>query len=199
MTLIDKRNLTSLVASRICHDLINPIGAIGNGVELLTLSGQQSQEIDLIAGSVSQAGGRIRLFRLAFGAPGTGQNIAASEIRSILKDVSASGRTVFRWEGTEPAPRDEVQASLLAAICLETALVAGGVVEIIRDGSGWRAQGSGRLIKRDPAIWGLLDGTGDAGAVSAATVQFLLLPLALAGLGRTLTVEAGDTELSIRF
>ena len=52
----------------------------------------------------------------------------ASEIRSILKDVSASGRTVFRWEVSEPAPRDEVQASLLAAICLETALVAGGAL-----------------------------------------------------------------------
>ena len=200
MTLIDKRNLTSLVASRICHDLINPIGAIGNGVELLTLSGQKSEEVDLIAGSVSQAGGRIRLFRLAFGAPGTGQNIAATEIKSILKDVSASGRTVFRWEVGEPAPRDEVQAALLAATCLETALVAGGVVEIVRTGRGWRLTGSGRLIKQDPAIWGLLDGSGgDAGAVSAASVQFLLLPLALSTLNRTLSVASGETELTISF
>ena len=200
MTFIDKRNLTSLVASRICHDLINPIGAIGNGVELLSLSGQQSEEVDLIAGSVSQAGGRIRLFRLAFGAAGKGQNIAASEIKSMLKDVSASGRTKFHWEVDEPAPRDEVQAALLVAICIDTALVAGGTVAIARDDSSWTITGAGRLIKRDPALWGLRDGTtGDAGAVTAASVQFLLLPGALNELGRTLDVTLGEAELRVRF
>src|SRR5690606_36320108 len=77
-------DLGALVASRICHDLVNPLGAIGNGVELLALTtgfgpaaGPQgaslqgtaggSPELALIAESTTHAAARARLFRLAFG------------------------------------------------------------------------------------------------------------------------------------
>jgi len=61
--------LNDLIGSRICHDLISPLGAIGNGVELLTMSGTSTApEISLIAESVENANARIRFFRIAFGA-----------------------------------------------------------------------------------------------------------------------------------
>ena len=68
--MIDNTKLTALVASRICHDLISPIGAIGNGVELLTMEsgGTLRPEFALISESVANANARIRLFRIAFGA-----------------------------------------------------------------------------------------------------------------------------------
>lgn len=54
-------DLTSLVGTRICHDLVNPLGAISNGVELMTLSGvQRSPELDLIEESIQSASARIR-------------------------------------------------------------------------------------------------------------------------------------------
>ena len=63
-------NIAALIRSRICHDLISPIGAIGNGVELLTMSASAggSPELDLIADSVHNANARIRFFRIAYGA-----------------------------------------------------------------------------------------------------------------------------------
>ena len=49
-----RADLAALIAARICHDLVNPLGAIGNGVELLTLTGQGSDaEMDLIVESVA--------------------------------------------------------------------------------------------------------------------------------------------------
>jgi histidine phosphotransferase ChpT len=61
--------LTSLIGSRICHDLISPLGAIGNGVELLAMSEvAKGPEMSLIAESVENANARIRFFRVAFGA-----------------------------------------------------------------------------------------------------------------------------------
>ena len=66
---VDNANLAALVGSRICHDLISPIGAINNGLELLGMSGDMSgPELELISDSVANANARIRFFRIAFGA-----------------------------------------------------------------------------------------------------------------------------------
>jgi histidine phosphotransferase ChpT len=64
--------IAALIASRICHDLISPIGAIGNGMELMALSSGQEQsspELDLISQSVENANARIRFFRIGFEYP----------------------------------------------------------------------------------------------------------------------------------
>ena len=81
------RDLSSLVGSRICHDLISPIGAIGNGVELLQMAPRDSAaELDLITDSVDNAAARIRFFRVAFGAAGD-QMMGRAEVISILSDL----------------------------------------------------------------------------------------------------------------
>ncbi len=63
-------DLVALIGSRICHDLISPIGAIGNGIELIGLSGAGAgPEMALISESVTNAQARIRFYyRVAFGA-----------------------------------------------------------------------------------------------------------------------------------
>ncbi|HMS96693.1 MAG TPA: histidine phosphotransferase, partial [Tabrizicola sp.] len=63
----DQPDLAALIASRICHDLISPLGAIGNGVELLAME-RAGPELDLLSESVAHANARIRLFRISFGA-----------------------------------------------------------------------------------------------------------------------------------
>ena len=61
----DPTELAALIGSRICHDLVSPIGAIGNGVELLAMAGAAGPEVRLIAESVAAANARIRFFRIA--------------------------------------------------------------------------------------------------------------------------------------
>lgn len=57
-------NLAALIGSRICHDLISPIGAINNGLELLGMSDTpEGPELELISESVGNASARIRFFR----------------------------------------------------------------------------------------------------------------------------------------
>ena len=64
----DKPDLAALLGSRICHDLISPIGAIGNGLELLMMDGSAAgPEMALISESVGNANARIRFFRVAYG------------------------------------------------------------------------------------------------------------------------------------
>src|SRR5690606_27339952 len=79
--------LAALLASRMCHDLVSPLGAIGNGLELLEMYGAAAgPEHALIADSVAAAGARLRLFRLAFGHAGDGQRLPVAELRELLSD-----------------------------------------------------------------------------------------------------------------
>ena len=69
-------DLGAKVASRICHDLANPLGAIANGLELLLLPGlEPTPEMSLLQDSVASASARIRWFRLAFG-PASPQRVS---------------------------------------------------------------------------------------------------------------------------
>jgi hypothetical protein len=122
----------ALIASRICHDLISPIGAIGNGVELLTMESGSAvrPELALISASVANANARIRLFRIAFGAATGDQRIARNEVLSILTDLGHAGRITYAWTSHGDLSRREVRLVFLLVLCLETVLPYGGRVEV---------------------------------------------------------------------
>lgn len=129
-------NLGALIGSRICHDLISPIGAINNGLELLDMSGgAPGPEMDLIQESVGNASARIRYFRVAFGAAGE-QMMGRAEIVSIIKDVMQGSRLNVAWGPMDAQPRSHVRMAFLALLCVETAMPYGGPY---RNQSGWRA------------------------------------------------------------
>ena len=79
-------HLASLIGSRICHDLISPICAIHNGLELISLSGpvQHEAEISLITQSCQNAASRIKFFRVAFGASGSDRQLSTDTLLDIL-------------------------------------------------------------------------------------------------------------------
>ena len=103
--------LATLVGSRICHDLISPIGAISNGLELLDLAGSfKGPEHDLIAESVASANARIRFFRIAYGAAGE-QMLGRAEVAGVLRDHGQTARLRMDWQPQDPQPRREVKWS----------------------------------------------------------------------------------------
>ncbi len=138
-------DLNALIGSRICHDLISPLGAIGNGVELLTMSGAVAvPEVALIAESVDNANARIRFFRVAFGAARTGVDMGRPEIVSILDAVFEGGRLSVDWQVEGDCRRMDVKLTFLLVQCLEAALPWGGAVTVSEDGGVWRMEGRGR-------------------------------------------------------
>lgn len=89
-----------LVASRICHDLVSPVGAVSNGVELMQELGEDAGEeaMKLIADSALQASIRLKAFRLSYGAAGTDKNIGFKDIRDVFTDLLKSGRIATEFE-----------------------------------------------------------------------------------------------------
>jgi histidine phosphotransferase ChpT len=192
-------DLGALVGSRICHDLISPLGAIGNGVELIALTGQEpSPEISLIADSVESANARIRFFRVAFGAAGDDQTIGAQEISAIVEGQSRTGRHRIDWDAGGAA-RMEVKLAFLVILCLESAMPWGGDIRVSRSGEGWRIAGVAERVKRDGSLWDALGDPAARLAVSSSEVEFPLARDAALRLGRTISVAVEERGLAVSF
>ncbi|MEJ6401830.1 histidine phosphotransferase family protein [Yoonia sp. 2307UL14-13] len=194
------RDLAALVGSRICHDLISPIGAIGNGIELLALTGGSAPaEMDLITDSVENANARIRFFRIAFGSAGEGQMVGTSEVQGILRDIAAGTRFEYDWQVAVEQPRPMVRCAFLMLLCVETALPLGGDVRITLDGDRWVITATGSRLKVDAALWETLTQPDAPFDHTAAQVQFALLPDLLAAQTRRIDLDITETAITARF
>ena len=196
--------LASLIGSRICHDLISPIGAISNGLELMAMSetaggaASSSPEMALITQSVENANSRIRFFRVTYGIASVDQKMARSEITSLLEGVTKDSRIDLEWHPAQEFQRREIQAVFLAFQCLESAMAFGGVISISHEGGIWQITGSSEKLRIDTPLWAQL-ATHGAPPLAPAQVQFLLLPATISDLGRSLETQIDPQKISLRF
>ncbi len=189
--------LAALIGSRICHDLISPIGAINNGLELLSLTApSEGPELDLIADSVTNASARIRFFRVAFGAA-SDQEIGSSELQTILGDYAAGSKLAINYNIDAAHTRREIRLVLLAILCLENALAYGGAIDVSKDGDNWSIVGKAAKLNVDAALWSRLRATGGADEIAPAQVQFALLPLAAAEIGRAVGYDTDAETVTV--
>ncbi|MGB7316356.1 MAG: histidine phosphotransferase family protein [Planktotalea sp.] len=185
-------HFAALVGSRICHDLISPIGAINNGMELISMTGSAvGPEMALISESVDAANARIRFFRIAYGAPSETQLLGRAEITSILRDITRGSRLLVQWDPVEDLSRSEVQIAFLAIQCAEQAMAFGGTLTITRRGKNWHFDMAADRLRLEPALWDTLSRapgeTDNDSAIVPAHVQFLLLPLCASNQGRNIS------------
>ncbi|WP_290687901.1 MULTISPECIES: histidine phosphotransferase family protein [unclassified Haematobacter] len=193
----DTPDIGALIGSRICHDLISPLGAIGNGLELLRMTGDPAgEEMSLIGDSVAHANARIRFFRIAYGMAGAEQSVAPGELREIVEGLWGQGRIQVDWLAASTS-RQEVKLALLLLQCLETALPRGGRIEVRQEGE-WLLLAEGDRMRIEESHWACLQKPGQTAELGAAQVQFLLAPLEAARQQRRISVDIGD-RLEIRF
>jgi histidine phosphotransferase ChpT len=190
-------NVADLVASRICHDLINPVGAIANGVELMEMTGTTSEELDLISEGIHHTSARVRYFRIAFGQADARQQIGPSEVRAIF-DERRSDRISLLWNVQSSRPRQEIKAVFLAIMCLETALPRGGDIKVSFE-RGWSIVASADVVDAKPDLWEALADMAVPTGIAPQTVSFALLPDILRGLKFEPVVEISNTRLAVHF
>ncbi len=195
-----QKDIAALIGSRICHDLISPLGAIGNGVELLGMAGTvDGPEMELINESVMNANARIRYFRIAFGAARSGQMIGREEILSVLKDVGAGSRVQVDWSSEDQVLREQVKLAFLLIQCFESALPYGGKIIVKQFGESWTLQCTAENIKIDPSVWEFLVSANVNKEISPAEVHFALVPDAAKSAGRNLRTELQDYAITLTF
>jgi histidine phosphotransferase ChpT len=181
-----------LVSSRICHDLISPVGAISNGIELLEGYAARMPEIGLIADSVDNATAKLRFFRICFGQMSDGAQTGAGEVEAIATAMIQTPRLRLEWRlQSADFPRERVKLLFLLLLCVETALPIGGTIVVSEQGGRFVVQADGKRVQMQDA-WRVF--AGDPVAVTPAQVQF---PLAQAFGG--IQVENSETSLTVTF
>lgn len=196
----DTANLAALIGSRICHDLISPVGAVGNGLELIQMTNAlEEPEMQLITESVEAARLRILFFRIAYGLAVPGQMVGRDEVTSLLDGLYKDRRVKVTWGLTTAMERGDVRLAFLALQCVEAALPYGGQITVSHDGKEWCVEGTGERLKVDQALWDNLAASAPHSQVAASDVQFALLPLLLRDAGRPLCSSIEAARITIRF
>ncbi len=172
-------DLAALLCSRVCHDLISPVGAIVNGLEVLEESKDEETKtfaLDLIKKSARVGSAKLQFCRIAFGAAGSaGAQIDTGDAEGVARGFIEDEKVKLTWK----IPRifmgkNRVKLLLNMLIIGGQAIPRGGMlmVEPIGEGEnmGFRVTATG-LNARVPAVQELLNGGSEGHAVDAHAIQ----------------------------
>jgi len=195
-------DLSAMIASRICHDLVSPMGAIGNGLELLELSQSTSgPELELISQSIASATARLRFYRIAFGTVSAEQMISHGEILSVLSELGKYQKQNFHWENSTDLSRRQVKLTLLLVMCLESALPWGGDIHVRDFPGGVELLASSDRVKIDDGLWAYVAERTPCANMSSAKIQFAAAVAELIAQNAAITVleEQSGLRLTVVF
>ena len=198
-------DLAAMLCSRLCHDLLSPVGAMSNGLELLaTETDPQMKEncIELLEQSATISTNKLKFFRLAFGAAGGfGERVDTSEPRALIEALAKDrGKVEVRWaveQANLAKPAVKVLLNL-AQIALD-ALVRGGTLDIgaeVRNGScEMVVRAAGTKIAFDATIGQALEGSLPPEQLSSRTAAAHMIALLAENAGGGLQFARTDDAL----
>ena len=136
---LEPLDLAALLCSRVCHDVISPVGAIANGLEVLESEKDEDMRgfaMDLIKKSTAVAVARLQFCRLAFGAAGSaGASIDTGDAEQVARGLLADDKTKLVWNATRTLmPKNKVKLILNLCMVAAQAIPRGGVITLSVDG-----------------------------------------------------------------
>lgn len=178
---IDLRVL-ELLSSKICHDLISPVSAINNGVELIEdIGGSVVEEaMKLIANSAVQSSRRLRVFRIAYGRAGSEENLPLRDVRLVCEQYFDGGKIKLVWPEDLVLPgfvelRGSLKALINTLILAEELLAYGGEIAVKSPADSQEAacvvEVSGRGVHMPPNHKDALDEKTSVEDLTPRTIQ----------------------------
>jgi histidine phosphotransferase ChpT len=196
-------DLAALLCSRVCHDLISPVGAIVNGIEVLEEDKDEETKtfaLDLIKKSARTASAKLQFCRLAFGAAGAaGAQIDLGDAEGVARGLLVDNKTTLVWNLQRGLMvKNRVKLLLNMFLIGMGAIPRGGVLTVdpLLDGeviTGFRLTAAGPNARINPAVGALIAGN-PAAPVDAHGVQPFYAGILARDCGLTLTaVSEGET------
>jgi len=194
-------DMAALLCSRLCHDIISPVGAIINGLEVLADDDDEKMRgfaMELIQKSADQASAKLQFSRLAFGAAGSAAAmIDLADLEAVARGFAASGKLSVTWEAPVGlVGKDNGKLLLNMVLVGLQAIPAGGELAVRVGGELDIPQMSvactGPGARVPPQILELLDGRVAADAIDARSIQPYFTGLVARSIDRTVSVVLQD-------
>ena len=198
-------DLAALLCSRLCHDMLSPVGALSNGLELLaeeTDPEMRQRCFELLEQSARISTGKLKFFRLAYGAAGGfGEAVPVDEAKSVIQALAADGKNItINWaiEGAN-LPKPAVKVMLNFAHIGLDALIRGGTMDVgaeVRDGSAEIVvRATGTKIAFDENIGRALEGGLAPDELSSRTAAAQMIALLAEECGGGLQYKRSEDAL----
>ena len=199
---MDDIDIAALLVSRVCHDLVSPVGAVVNGLEVLEDESDAEMRADalrLVAASAEQASATLQFARLAYGAAGSaGAELDLGEVGRITAGLMKSGRVELQWKMDAATwPKDWAKLLMNAVLIVTECLPRGGTVTVERpEGPAsprFCITGTGPVVRLTPETERALAGES-AGGLDGRSIQPYLTSRMAGNLGAKLsTVTSAAT------
>jgi histidine phosphotransferase ChpT len=202
MKALSDLDLAALLCSRVCHDVISPVGAIANGLEILADEDDEEMRalaFDLVRRSADQASAKLQFCRLAFGAAGSaGSKLDLGEAGEVARMFIGDQKIRLEWSMPHES-RDKTEVKLLLNLMLMaiSAIPRGGLVTVGHDGNALVVGATGEGAKLPDASSRVLAGDIDAGEIDARLVQVYYTKRLADQAGYGINTESGSGAMVI--
>lgn len=203
---LDGMDLAALLCSRVCHDVISPVGAIINGLEVLEdeKDGEMREvALDLIKRSAASASARLQFCRLAYGAAGSvGASIDTGDAENVTRGLINNDRTKLVWNAVrQHAPKNKVKLVLNLCLIALAVIPRGGTITVTLTGEGEtleaRVEANGANARLAHGIASLIAGSPESGSVDAHSIQAFYTGLVGRSCGLDVTVESEPESVTL--
>ena len=204
---LEPLDLAALLCSRVCHDVISPVGAIVNGLEVLEDEKDPDMRafaVDLIKKSARTASARLQFCRLAFGAAGSaGASIDTGDAEQVTRNLIADERTRLEWRAPRALmPKNKVKLILNLCLIAAAAIPRGGVISVevtgADDAPSIEVSAKGGVVRLAHGVASLLKGAPEGEGVDAHGIQAFYAGLVARACGMDLDLVVAGDELSLR-
>jgi histidine phosphotransferase ChpT len=194
-------DLASLLCSRVCHDIISPVGAINNGLELLDEGGSDEDAMKLIRASARNASARLQFARIAFGAAGSaGMVVDTGDAETVAAAFLRNEKPDFAWNGPRwLLPKNTVKLLLNLILIANAAIPRGGKIAVTLDGTDsdprFTVSARGPMLRVPPKFLELHSGGRPTEEIDAHAVQSYYTLLLSREAGMPIAIHATAEEI----
>lgn len=196
-------DLAALLCSRVCHDIISPVGAINNGLELLDEGGADEDAMNLIRQSARNASARLQFARIAFGAAGSaGMLIDTGDAEAVTVAFLKNEKPEVSWVGTRALlPKNKVKLLLNLVLVANASIPRGGRLSVKLDDLETQPRftltTSGPMLRVPPKFLELHSGHKPEEPIDAHSVQPYYTLLLAREAGMEVSIHATAEEITL--